>query len=64
MVMEHHYLCPYCWQENDIFLYPDDGERQQTVVDCRVCCQPATIDAGWNPVIQAFELSVEREAGE
>jgi hypothetical protein len=34
--MEHHYLCPYCWQENDIFIYPDDGETQQMIIDCRV----------------------------
>lgn len=32
--------CPYCGEENVIFVDPGSGEDQQYVEDCQVCCQP------------------------
>lgn len=36
--------CPYCGEDNTIFVDQAGGRRQQYVEDCQVCCQP------WNVV--------------
>jgi hypothetical protein len=40
METDFQVMCPFCgemiWQE----FYPDDGRRQETVIDCEVCCNP------------------------
>lgn len=35
--------CPYCGEENVIFVDPGSGEDQQYVEDCQVCCQPWSV---------------------
>lgn len=32
--------CPYCGESIWMEFYPEDGEQQETVVDCEVCCNP------------------------
>ena len=36
---EHHFQCPYCWEEISMLLEPSNQE-QQYVEDCEVCCNP------------------------
>lgn len=33
-------VCPYCGEQNSIFLDPGSGGRQDYVEDCQVCCRP------------------------
>jgi len=35
-----HVACPYCGAENDIAIDPGNGESQEYVEDCAVCCRP------------------------
>jgi hypothetical protein len=42
--------CPFCGQENQLFLEAGSGS-QQFITDCEVCCRP-------------FQVLVECEAGE
>ena len=38
-MLEHHFQCPYCWQ--DISMLLDPSARNQTYIeDCEVCCNP------------------------
>lgn len=38
-MLEHHFQCPYCWQ--DISMLLDPSVKNQTYVeDCEVCCNP------------------------
>ncbi len=32
--------CPYCGENIWMEFYPQDGEQQEMVVDCEVCCNP------------------------
>ena len=32
--------CPFCSETIWMEFYPEDGEDQEMVVDCEVCCQP------------------------
>jgi len=32
--------CPYCGEYIWIEFYPEDGNKQEMVVDCEVCCNP------------------------
>lgn len=54
--------CPYCGEENTIFVDEFAGEDQQYVEDCQICCKP------WQVVVTADEngaLEIElRAAGE
>jgi hypothetical protein len=41
-MFEHHFQCPYCWE--DISMLLDPSVRHQTYVeDCEVCCNPIEI---------------------
>mgnify|MGYP000267363244 CR=1 FL=1 len=41
-MLEHHFQCPYCWE--DISMLLDPSIRQQTYVeDCEVCCNPIEV---------------------
>lgn len=32
--------CPFCWEQIWMEFYPEDGEHQESVIDCEVCCNP------------------------
>jgi hypothetical protein len=32
--------CPFCGEDIWMEFYPEDGESQEMVVDCEVCCNP------------------------
>jgi len=38
-----HYLCPYCGEEIIIPVDLSQGEQQEYVEDCPVCCSPVVI---------------------
>ncbi len=33
-------ICPYCFQDNEMFVDLGGGEHQSYVEDCQVCCRP------------------------
>ncbi len=38
-MLEHHFQCPYCWQ--DISMLLDSSVSNQSYIeDCEVCCNP------------------------
>lgn len=43
-MLEHHFQCPYCWEEISILLDPSVS-KQTYVEDCEVCCNPIEITA-------------------
>ena len=40
--------CPFCFETFSILLYREDGETQELVYDCEVCCHPIELIATWN----------------
>jgi hypothetical protein len=32
--------CPYCWEEIWMEFFPEDGDQQESITDCEVCCNP------------------------
>jgi len=40
-MFEHHFQCPYCWEEISMLL--DPSVSQTYVEDCEVCCNPITV---------------------
>ena len=42
-VIEHAFMCPYCWKTITMLLDPS-AEVQKYVEDCEVCCNPIEID--------------------
>ena len=37
-MVEHHFQCPYCWEEISMLL--DPSVSQTYIEDCEVCCNP------------------------
>ena len=35
--------CPYCGEENELFIDEGGGPEQVYIEDCQVCCQPMRI---------------------
>ena len=47
---EHHFQCPYCWEEISMLL--DPSVSSSYVEDCEVCCNPILVTT----TFQAMEL--------
>lgn len=43
LMVEHFFICPYCWSEISMLLDPS-VEEQQYVEDCENCCNPIAIE--------------------
>ena len=50
---EHHFQCPYCWEEISMLLEPSNQE-QQYIEDCEVCCRPIQIQYSFEESLQSF----------
>ena len=48
MMNEGVYLCDGCGEEIVIPLDPGEGENQQYVEDCPVCCRASVIHVVWD----------------
>jgi transcription elongation factor Elf1 len=40
---DHTFLCPHCAQPNHLFIDITEGDNQELIQDCEVCCQPLRI---------------------
>ena len=43
--------CPYCWENIDITI-DNNGENQQYIEDCQVCCRPINVHISLNETQQ------------
>jgi Cysteine-rich CPXCG len=50
---EFEVQCPYCGEMIWMEFYPEDGECQEMVVDCEVCC---------NPILYTIQFSLRGRA--
>jgi hypothetical protein len=58
--MQATVACPYCGEDNTIFVDESAGQEQNYVEDCQVCCKP------WQVVVSLDSsggLDVELRAG-
>lgn len=61
--MEYKVHCPFCRQKFNIEIHLQDGEDQEFIWDCEVCCHPVAIHAIWDESHRRFSLQVGRGAG-
>ena len=54
--MQATVACPYCGEDNTVFIDETAGEEQQYVEDCQVCCKP------WQVVISLGQGGADVEA--
>ena len=46
-MIEHFFMCPYCWQ--DISMLLDASIQSQTYIeDCEVCCNPIQVEVNFH----------------
>ena len=58
--MDGVYICMYCGEENVIVLELLDGEEQEHIEDCTVCCNPNHLDAVYNQATESFDITVKQ----
>jgi len=46
--MQATVACPYCGENNTIFIDESAGEEQHYVEDCQVCCKPCQVAVSLN----------------
>jgi hypothetical protein len=56
--MDQIFMCASCGEENDILLDPSEGDKQEMVQDCSVCCRPNVIRARFNDHTNEFDLEI------
>jgi len=44
LVMDEPFNCPFCGQENSLFVDISAGNRQRVLTDCETCCRPLVVD--------------------
>jgi hypothetical protein len=40
---QNTFSCPSCGQTNTFYLDADEGDVQQWITDCEVCCRPVVV---------------------
>ncbi|WP_374001798.1 CPXCG motif-containing cysteine-rich protein [Bdellovibrio bacteriovorus] len=61
--MDYKVICPYCREKFWMTIYREDGEDQEFVYDCEVCCHPIALHAHWDESQFRFKLNVGRGSG-
>ncbi len=59
--MDQLFLCAFCGEENEITIDPTEGDHQELIQDCAVCCRPNLIKATFNYYTNEFQLDVHQE---
>jgi transcription elongation factor Elf1 len=54
--------CPFCGQQEDLFVDVGGGERQTYTEDCAVCCRPRVVQV--EPGDEPGEIRVTLERGD
>jgi hypothetical protein len=52
------YTCHFCFEPFSLTIFLEDGEKQEFVTDCEVCCHPLLIRASWNDDEGSFWVDV------
>lgn len=55
--------CPYCFEKFFVEFIPEDGENQEVIYDCEVCCHPIEIKFSWNWDSQKLSVDIEKSSG-
>ena len=60
-MLEHHFQCPYCWQEISMLIDSSIG-KQAYIEDCEVCCNPIQLEVTFqnNDLVYFDALSIEQ----
>lgn len=61
--MIHKVICPFCREKFSMEIFKEDGEDQQFIYDCEICCHPIDIHAMWSESKERFQLTVSRGEG-
>lgn len=61
--MDYKVICPHCREKFAMTLYHEDGDDQEFIYDCEVCCHPIAIQAHWDQQHRRFSLNVGRGEG-
>ncbi|KHD87915.1 MAG: hypothetical protein OM95_11620 [Bdellovibrio sp. ArHS] len=56
--MECKIQCPYCREKFSIQVFREEGEDQEFIWDCEICCRPIDIQAHWDADHERFRLRV------
>lgn len=55
--------CLFCFEKFSVQFFLEDGETQETIYDCEVCCHPLELTANWDPDREKFSVEVKQGAG-
>ncbi|MBS1982814.1 MAG: CPXCG motif-containing cysteine-rich protein [Bdellovibrionales bacterium] len=60
MVYDCEVQCPYCGESFWLGVDLSEGENQQWIWDCEVCCQPINVHANWQSEEETFACTADR----
>lgn len=61
--MDYKVICPFCREHFTMAIHQEEGEDQEFIYDCEVCCHPIAIHAHWDATHHRFSLNVARGDG-
>jgi hypothetical protein len=55
--------CPFCLERFSIEVFPQDGEHQELIYDCEICCHPLEVKIHIDPVDEKVSITVDKSTG-
>lgn len=55
--------CPFCFEKFSLEIYPEDGNHQEIIYDCEVCCHPIEINVLWDEFEKRMNVEVKKSTG-
>ena len=61
--MRKRIQCPFCFETFSIEVFAEEGESQELIYDCEVCCHPLEIKLALDHETGRFTVEVDKSTG-
>lgn len=58
-VSSTEYTCTWCGEVNNTFVDPSQGQKQDYIEDCQVCCKPNKLTVFYDEWNGAYNIQAE-----
>lgn len=61
--MDKKIQCPYCFEKFSILIDLEDGDFQEMIYDCEVCCHPIELKIMYSSLSQKVSVEAHKSTG-
>ena len=61
--MRKRIQCPFCFEKFQIEVFPEDGENQEMILDCEICCHPIELQIHFDNSSEKVVIEINKSTG-